>query len=166
MAEEEQGTTDEASGEQPLGPEGEKALQAFKERARVAEKEAKRVKVLEGELEKLREQAMSEQEKAIAQARKEAAEEVRGEMMREIVRAKLSAAATGRLADPDDAVAFIDITDLQDEPEAISGALDALLERKPHLAASATRSSGFDAGARGSGDPSDMNALIRRQARR
>lgn len=158
--------TEEAPAEQEspdLGDAGKKAIAEERSARKAAERAAKQASA---ELDKLREQSMSEQEKAIAAARKETEKAVRAELGKQIVSAKLAAAATGRLADPDDALAFIDTTELEDDPASIAAALDALIERKPHLAASAKRSSGFDAGARGTGTPNDMNAIIRRQAGR
>lgn len=58
-----------------------------------------------------------------------------------ILRAEVRAAATGRLQDPEDALAFLDLSQFEvDEDGAVDGddvrtALDDLLARKPHLAA-------------------------------
>lgn len=58
-----------------------------------------------------------------------------------ILRAEVRAAAAGRFADPEDAVAFLDLSQFDvDEDGAVDGdeiraALDDVLARKPHLAA-------------------------------
>ena len=58
-----------------------------------------------------------------------------------ILRAEVRAAAAGRFADPEDALAFLDLSQFEvDEDGAVEGddiraALDDLLARKPHLAA-------------------------------
>lgn len=154
----------------PLGPEGEKALQAFKQRARDAEKTAKRVPELEAELAKLREDAMSDQEKALDAARTEALEQGRMSALSEInerlFKAEVKAASAGKVIDTDllsDPLVAQRILGFDDYPttdggdidgEAISSALDKLLEAKPHLAASATRKPGSaDQGARPGGTP-------------
>lgn len=77
-----------------LGPEGEKALEAFKQRAREAERKAK---AAEAELNKLREESMSDQEKAVAQAKAEGLSAGRAAMGAKLVAAEIRAHAAGRL---------------------------------------------------------------------
>jgi hypothetical protein len=160
----------EATDDKPLGPEGEKALEAFKQRAREAEKAAKRVPELEAELAKIREDAMSEQEKALEAARKEALEQGRTSALSEInerlFKAEVKAASAGKVIDTDllsDPLVAQRILGFENYPTtddgdidgaAIASALDKLLEAKPHLAASATRKPGSaDQGARPAGTP-------------
>jgi hypothetical protein len=76
---------------------------------------------------------------------------------RRVVRAEVKAAAAGRLADPEDAVAFLtddqlaDVVDEDGEVDAdeLRELLDDLLERKPHLAAKRQRAGDADGGRRG-----------------
>lgn len=159
----------------PLGPEGEKALQAWKDRAKAAERDAKRAKQLEDEIAELRSAQMSDQEKAIEQARKEAADAARVEERTgtnaRLFKAELRAAAgtdikledgklvkladPSLLADPEVALRLlgldeIPVTDAGDiDTEAISTAVATLVATKPYLAASATPLPGSaDQGAR------------------
>lgn len=164
MSQEEVATTNEEAAEESnqapdtsdeaLRPEGVKALNEWKKRAKEAEREAKRVKELETQLAQFEEANKTEQEKLIDQARKEAAEAARNEILSEVQRERLETnvirQATGKLADPEDAVRFLDLNDLGDgNAEAISAAVAELLESKPYLQASAMRPVGdADQGAR------------------
>lgn len=149
-----------------LGDAGKKALAEERAARKAAEKEAKRAKELEAELNRFREDAMSDQEKAITQARKEAADEARAEALssvnRRLFTAEVKAAASGKvsdtdlLADPDVAMRLLGLDDIPvDEAgdvdtEAISVALDSLVERKPYLAVGDRQPvPGADQGARG-----------------
>ncbi|MFD7584199.1 hypothetical protein ACFV84_02000 [Kitasatospora sp. NPDC059811] len=65
--------------------------------------------------------------------------EVRSEFVGQLVRAEVRAAASGRLADPADALALLDLAKLTPErgepdPVAIKTALEELLTAKPYLA--------------------------------
>jgi len=160
----EESTTTDTTDDKPLAAEGEKALAAWKERAKKAEAEAKRTPALEAELAALREAQMSEQEKAIDAARKEAADaaraEVLGEATERLFRSELRAATAGKLSDPDllsDPMVAQRLLGLDEVPvtvtgdidsEAISTAVAAFLEAKPHLQAGATRPPDLDQGAR------------------
>lgn len=138
-------TIDDASqappegGDAPLGPEGEKALEAFKARAREAEKEAKAAKA---ELEKVRIELLSGQDKAVAEAKAEGRREALEAANQRLVRSEVRALAAGFLADPDDAVHFLDLS--QYEPgddgdfdrKAIQADLAQLVKSKPYLSPS------------------------------
>jgi hypothetical protein len=98
-------------------------------------------------LAKTKEATQTEQEKALEQARKEAAEEARGELTKELRKERLQSAvartAAGKFADVDDAIKLLDLDDddIFDEDgkvnaDNLKSALDDLLDRKPHLAAS------------------------------
>lgn len=154
-------TDDQSQSDDKLGEGGKKALDAERKARRDAEKAARaaadRQAEMEAELAKLREGAMSDQEKALEQARKEAAEAARSEVLTEVrgkrLATEIRAAATGKFADPEDAAAFLATEDLDpDDPEAISVAIDELLEKKPHLKAGATQANpgDIDQGARDS----------------
>lgn len=90
--------------------------------------------------------------------------EERAKAQARIVRSEVRAAAAGRFADPADAALYLanDLEDLvgddgEPDDDAITEALDELLERKPHLAAA--KSSG-----RKSGGDSDQGARAGRKA--
>lgn len=154
----EEQTAEQGQSDETLGEGGKKALDAERKARRDAEKAAKaaadRQAEMEAELAQLREGAMSDQEKALEQARQEAAEAARTEVLTEVrgkrLTTEIKAAAAGKFADPEDAAAFLATDDLDpDDPDAISAAVDELLERKPHLKAGATQATGdIDQGAR------------------
>jgi hypothetical protein len=154
----------EASGDAPLGPAGEKALDEWKRRARDAERssreQAKRLKEIE-------DRDKSEVQKASERA--EAAEKRAAAMVERTARAEVRALAAGTFADPSDAAAFLNLKDFVDDDgdidsKGIEKALADLLKRKPHLAKEAAPPS-FDGGARTTaGAPTDMNTLIRQKA--
>lgn len=155
-------------GDKPLGEAGEKALQAWKDRAKAAEADAKRANDLQAELDELKRSQMGDHEKAVADARREAAEQARTEALATVngrlFTAELKAASTGALLPAaaqdllvDTAVALkllgldeIPVTSTGDiNSEAISQAVAAYVEARPHLAASATQTPGsVDQGAR------------------
>jgi hypothetical protein len=159
----------------PLGPEGEKALGIWKERARVAEAEAKRARDLEAELATLRTAQMSEQERAVEAAKAEGRAEAATESLRERFTDRLAAIATPKVtdadlfSDPDVALRLLGLTTIPVTPtggidaEAISAAVDSLVETKPYLAASATPSAGSaDQGTRPRPPaPADLDTQIR-----
>lgn len=155
----------------PLGEAGEKALQAWKDRAKAAEAEAKASKAAadklvaaEARLVELEAASQTEQEKALTAAVNEAVErtrtEERGATQRDRFTDKLEAATAGRLidtdllADPDVAVKLlgldaIPVTDTgQIDAGAILAAVDGFLEKRPHLAVSATRPAPINQGPR------------------
>lgn len=145
-----------------LGDAGKKALDAERAERKKAER---RAKDLDAELVKFREASMSEQEKAVEAARREARAEALQSVNQRLVAAEVRAAAGGRLADPEDAVRFLDLEqfpvsdDGEIDTRAIAAAVDGLVKQKPYLAAGATRPAGdADQGARGTamalnGDP-------------
>lgn len=162
------GATTTEAGDKPLGEAGEKALQAWKDRAKAAEAAAKRANDLQAELDELKRSQMDDHEKAVDDARREAAEQARTEALASVngrlFTAELKAATTGALLPAaaqdllvDTAVALkllgldeIPVTDSGDiNSEAISQAVAAYVEARPHLAASATQTPGsVDQGAR------------------
>lgn len=158
-----------------LGDAGKKALDQERTARKEAERQlkdavakAKRADELEAELSKFREDAMSEQEKALEQARNEARDEGRKEALstsnERLFKAEVKAASAGKIVDADllsDPLVAQRILGLDDIPitddgdidgAAIALAVDAMLEAKPHLAVSATRTPGsIDQGARPGG---------------
>ena len=131
---------------------------------RLARREAER-KARELEAEK--EQAGKEPaEQALDQARREAAAEAMSAANKRILRSEVRAIAKGRLADPADALVYLDLDEFEvDEDgeidsEAIEDAISDLLKRKPYLAASSGEKfrGGADQGARGKGSaPSQLS---------
>ena len=153
-------TTAPATGEDVEGLK--KALASEREARKQAEKDAKaatkRADDVEARLTKLEADGKSESEKAIEAARKEAAEEARAserqKWTEKFVSAEVRAAAAQKLADPDDA-RLLDLGEFEVAEDGsikgdIAGAVDRLLESKPHLAAKpiGTRQ-GIDQGVQG-----------------
>ncbi|MER5304583.1 hypothetical protein ABT039_34665 [Streptomyces lasiicapitis] len=69
--------------------------------------------------------------------------EVRAEFTEQLVRAELRAAAAGRLRDPADALALLDVSSLAGsgggiDAAAVAAAVDQLVKDKPYLAAEST----------------------------
>jgi hypothetical protein len=132
-----EGEVDEVDGDadpdgaDALGDPGKKALDAMK-----AQLKAERAKRIAAE-EKVKDAtATTEAEKkAIAEQRERVAK-----ANRRVVGAELRAAAAGKLADPTDALAFIDLDkfdvdeDGNVDAQDIADAITDLLTRKPHLA--------------------------------
>lgn len=149
-------------GAEDLGDAGKKALDTMKGERNAARDELRPWKAVADELgltpEKVRELAAASNGKPIDvdQVRKEARDEALKSVGQIAVRANVKAQATGRLADPADALAFIDLSQFEvtedgdvDE-QAIGAAIDDLLEQKPHLAAQGGQKwqGGSDGGAR------------------
>lgn len=177
----------EVAGDPPppeeLGDAGKKALAEERQARKEAERQLKeltskasRADELEAELVKLREDAMSDQEKALDQARKEAFEQGRTEALapvnERLFRAEVKAASAGKIVDTDllsDPLVAQRILGLDDIPftsdgdidtAAVTAAVDAMLEARPHLAVSATRTPGSaDQGARPKGTPPRATSL-------
>jgi hypothetical protein len=152
-----------------LGDPGKRALDAERNARRAAERA---VKEAQAELEKLREASLSETERAISQARREAREEATRDLNSRLVRAEAKAVATGRLADPEDIVRYVDLSQFEvDENgnvdvKALNKEIDTLLKAKPYLAAQRVGGD-VDSGARGKVTTgNDMNSMIRRAAGR
>jgi len=122
-----------------------------KERAKYADYEDLKTKA--ARLEEIEAANRSEQEKAVDKARREAEEaarkEERGKAAARIVKAEIRAAAGGRLADPEDAVRLLDLSEftVNDDGDvdgkAIKAAIDKLVESKPYLATSTGNGDGF-----------------------
>jgi regulator of protease activity HflC (stomatin/prohibitin superfamily) len=107
------------------------------------------------------------EEQALEAARVQARAEATATSNARLVKVELRAAAKGKLADPADALAFINLADfhVNDDGEvdsaALDDAIDELLTRKPHLsAAPAKRFEGTaDQGANRVNAPSQLTAL-------
>lgn len=149
---------DDDSDSESLGDPGKRALDSMKEKWRT---ERERRKALEAQIAAKNSEKASDPEKIREHARAEA----RAEMLRDRAFDKIEAKASKLFADPEDARALLagQIDDFVDDGkldlEAIEDALERLLKKKPHLAATAQpRFSGSaDGGARkGSGKPTQL----------
>lgn len=120
------------AGDPPLGPAGEKALAEWKQRAKAAEQLAKDQSA---QLQEFEDAQKTEAQKLAERA--EAAEQRAAKATQQAVASHIRAAATGLLADPQDAVdalrggEFLG-ADGEIDGDSVKAALDALLERKPH----------------------------------
>lgn len=155
----------------PLGEAGERALADFKARARAAERRVKELEPFESKAREAEGRSKTELERAVDRARREATEQTKAEYETRLTRDRLTSTlvrkAFGVLADPDDAPLFLDLDQLDPaDDKALDRAIADLVTRKPHLAATTTRTTGFDGGHRGpsGNDRNDMNQIIRRAA--
>jgi hypothetical protein len=155
---------DGGAGEGDLGEKGKKALDAERTRARDAEKARKAIEAehakTKKELEDLKAAGATDQEKALAAARKEAGDaataEAVGKANARILSSEIKAAAGTKLADPNDAVRLLDLTEFEVDADGnvddkkIAAAIDQLLKDKPYLAATAGKkgAGSADGGAR------------------
>jgi hypothetical protein len=161
-------TTDEppAKDDAPLGPAGQKALDAMKAEVKAAKAEAARAKALQKELDDLKSSTASEAEKALEAARKEGGAEATTKANARILRAEVKALAAGKLADPADAVALLDLTqfsvddDGEVDAKAIGAALDELVKGKPYLAPSTSGPGSADGGARDRDDKAKRSTSL------
>ncbi|MGH3602181.1 MAG: hypothetical protein ACRDQH_18205 [Pseudonocardiaceae bacterium] len=158
---------DQGDEDKPLGPKGEKALEAEKAKRR---QETQRRRALEAELAKLRDSGGDEAEKA----RREAEQAAQTKANTKILKAEVRAAAAGKLADPADALKLLDLDqfevdgDGEVDTDEISSAIDTLLKSKPYLAAAANGSGkrfqgSGDGGARGKAQSLDQQILAAEQ---
>lgn len=129
----------EVEGAEALGDPGKKALDAMKAKWKEAERIAKE---RDAELAALKAKAEGrEQEFAAEQERRKVEAEALAKADERILKAEVRAAAASKLADPADALRFIDIsmfevgTEGDVDSEAISEAITGLLKSKPYLAA-------------------------------
>jgi hypothetical protein len=138
---------EEVKAEQPEAAEETDWKAYARKHERLSKKATKQIDDLQAELAKAKEATQTDQEKALEQARKEAADEARNEVVGELRKERLQAAvarsAAGKFADVDDAIKLLDLEDddIFDEDgkvnaDNLKSALDDLLDRKPHLAAS------------------------------
>ena len=145
-------------GEDSLADAGKKALNAMKAERNAARQDAKDAKAERDALKTERENAgKPAEELALTAAEKRGEERATKAASDRVLRSELKAAAKGKLADPADVLAFLKLEDFEvgDDGEvdsdALEEAIDALLARKPHLAAGSVRrfDGGADQGGRG-----------------
>jgi len=180
------GDEDEQDDDKPLGPKGEKALQAEKERRRqetmrrrTAESKATD---LQAQLDELRKAGAKDgdgedgEKPDLDAIRKQVEAELKTEAARERVLDKIEVKAAKAFADPADAVAMLmrahDPSDFLDDGkpdvEAIHEALEELLEKKPYLGAAQGGKQKFqgkaDAGAKPAkpARPQSLNEAVKR----
>ena len=163
-----------------LGPAGEKALAAEKERRRAATAEVRQWTEVARELgitspEDLRTRLAATAGTAsvdVDEIRRAAAAEATSAATRRIVGAEIRAAAARVLADPADALRFLDVSaigvdaDGTPDTKAITDALDALVTAKPYLAATAQRRFAGSADGGPRNGPADTPQLTRADLRR
>jgi len=146
-------TVDEPiEGSEALGDAGKKALDTMK-----AERNAERVRARDAEarIEELTAKLEGREAEYTAEVEKRKTKDDA------ILRAELKAAAKGKLADPTDASLYVDLKAFEVsesgdvDADALNQAIDDLITRKPHLAASKSRrfegdaDAGQKAGAKG-----------------
>lgn len=151
--------TDPAPSDE-LGEAGKKALTNERQARREADRQAKAALQERDDalarLAELEEANSTEQEKAVkaaaAAAAKAAREEVAGEYRARILHSEVLAAAAGKLTNPADAVAMLDLDtfDVDDAAlrDSLSAAIDKLLDEKPYLAGKAKPGGSADGGAK------------------
>lgn len=154
------GDGDTSGQDDGLGDKGREALAKERKARRDAEK-ARRA--AEAELAALKAQqadgAQTDADKQAAeQARRDAEAAAAAKANERILKAEIRAAAAGKLADPADALRYLDLSQFEvaddgaTDPEAISEAISELIKTKPYLAAKANGFQGSgDGGAAGRG---------------
>ncbi|WP_158633185.1 hypothetical protein [Amycolatopsis sp. WAC 04182] len=129
-------------GAEDLGDKGKKALDTMK--AKLRDEKAKR-RAVEAERDTLKSGSTKNGEPDVDQIRREAETAAAAKANKRIVRSEIRAAATGKLADPKDALTFIDIDQFEvDEngevdADEIADAIDDLIKNKPYLAAATAK---------------------------
>lgn len=149
---------DEAEGAESLGDPGKKALDAMKAKMRAAQKTARDTAAELADMKAKQETAAKPaDEQAIDAARREGRSEATTTANKKLVKVGLRSAGKGKLANPSDALVFIDTAqfDVDDDGEidtdALDEAIDKLLADRPYLAAAAAQrfSGSGDQGTRG-----------------
>jgi hypothetical protein len=152
-----------------LGDAGKKAIDAMKAERNAARDEAR---TLRSELDKLKAQIDGrEAEHKAAEERQRIQDEALAQANDRILKAEVRAAAAGKLADPGDAMLYIDLSEFEVSSDgavnsaAIARAIDDLITSKPYLAAQGQRfQGGADGGARN--DASKPSQLTRDDMKR
>jgi hypothetical protein len=161
------GDTGDSSGD--LGAAGKAALDAERRARKDAERAAKaatdEAARTKSELEALRVQSMTADEKAFNERIAAREAEIRTEVEanaasriaaaeRQMLSARVLAKAAGRLANPADAAAFLDLDSLERDAQGavtddtVQAVVDGLLKERPYLAAKAGNTGSADQGSR------------------
>jgi hypothetical protein len=155
--------TDQGKPDDALGDAGKQAIDRMKADKVAAEK---RAKALERDLNELRRAQMSESEKAVAEAETRGRQAAAAEFGSRLARSAFDALAARRNpdVDTDQIVEFVDMRRFLDDDgevdrKALQSAVDRLVPERP------TGPPSFDGGARTTAPNTDMNAIIRAQAR-
>lgn len=131
--------TQTAEGETALGDAGKKALDAMKAKWKAAEQQAKDTAARLAELEA--KAAGTEAEHKAAQEAQRVKDEALAAANDRILKAEVRAAAASKLADPKDALRFLDLSDFEVDSDGevdasqVAKAIDDLIASKPYLAA-------------------------------
>jgi hypothetical protein len=129
-------------GADQLGDAGKRALDSMKAKWREERDQRRALEARIAELETPKGSGDNDQPDPDA-IRREAAREALSKANARILKSEIKAAAAGKFADPADALAFLDVSkfDVSDDGEVdadeITDAIEELLTRKPHLAATA-----------------------------
>ena len=159
------GDGDDPDGSEHLGDKGKKALDATKAKWK---SERDRRRQLEQQLADATKPKGDGDEPTAEQIRADAETAATAKANRRIVKAELKAAAVGKLADPSDVNAFIDLDqfevdgDGELDADEITEAITDLITRKPHLAAEPKRrfQGGGDGGAGRGSKPKTLDQQI------
>src|SRR5690625_745036 len=126
-------------GEEALGDPGKRALDAMKQARNEARQQAREA---QAQLDALKAQVEGREAEHKAQLEEQRIKDVAlAQANDRILKAEFRAAAAGKLSDPSDVLHFIDTSDFEVgedgsvDAEAISAAVEGLLETKPYLAA-------------------------------
>lgn len=147
-------------GAEHLGDPGKKALETMKAERKAARDEAAKFKA---DLEALQAKVDGKEAEHVAELEKQRVQnDALSVANQRILKAELRAAAAGKLADPADALRFLDLgkfevdTDGEVDTAAVNAALDELLKTKPYLAAQGGKrfQGSGDGGARNGSEPS------------
>ena len=150
-------------GAEELGDKGKKALDAMKAERNAAREEARKAAE---ELARLKAEAEGKQAEFAAQQKaREVEAAALAKANERILKAEVRAAAAAKLADPADALRFIDLSSLEvgDDGEvdsdAIAAAIDDLIKNKPYLAVQDGKrfQGGADGGARKESQPKQLS---------
>ncbi len=134
-----QGATTDEQPSDTLGEPGKKALEAERKARREAEKQLRDFQSRLAAMEEA--QNKTAEERAALEKQRELEQAALAKANERILAAELRAAATGKLADPTDALTFIDRSgfevgdDGSVDADAISDAIADLVSKKPYLAA-------------------------------
>ena len=140
------GTANPPEGVESLGDAGKKAIAAMKEREKAARARARELERKVAELQAaIESKDKTPDEQAIDAARREAEAAAIAKANERILRSEIKAAAAGKLADPEDALRYLDLADFEVDESGnvdsteVADAINELLERKPYLAAQSGR---------------------------
>lgn len=127
---------DQGDGDEALGDKGKRALDAMKGKWK-GERDKRRA--LEQRITELEQGSGGDEDPEAI--RRQAQQEATAKANRRIVRAEIRAAAAGKLADPADALRFLDLDSFEVDDDGnldddeIADAIDNLVQAKPYLAA-------------------------------